>query len=677
MFRRLAGCILLLALGSVQVLPAEEPYQWPVDDPTYVTSTFGEFRGDHLHNGIDFSTGHEPGRNVYAIDEGRVVRVFYDSSAYGKTLIVKHNDGRRSWYSHLRRFSDAIESRLTEAARTREGQSLSIPVERGETIARSGHTGSGPSHLHLTLEDSRGNFINPIGYFEPDLPFDPEPDVRSFRFYPLTGSAWVNGRSRSVSLTSPEQNPLKVWGRVGIDLEVVNNHRDNSSQSVPEEIRLYRDGNLMFSRSFERLSPFQQDTGTYTIYDEVHSNLNPTHFMLHATPSVDGTRWTGLNFTDSGSTGTIRIEVETVRNRRERYEFEYKTVPPPRSVHWNERKVTKSPDEAAKPASRNLKMVSLSNRQRAKTQYSPPDYGGARSAALTLDHRWLYNRLRFDVTVRNHGSGWPELTVEKNNFDTNPRLIQVEPGIFRAWWNPDFSRDGWHTVTVSLESDGGSVRKSERIYIQSIQPETPGSVISLDGRFSLFTTGEGVQVPTTVTFREVDRPPTNSELEYIGPPRRLDPKILNARHPFELTADLTDGVDDPRRVGLYRWNPLTGQWDVLSFRSGLTERSRVADVYSSQTVALLKDLKAPGIQEPTRSTSGDYVLFEINEVGSGIRKRDVEVRVGGQPVTFRWDSYYDAVYVPRKHLGQHGQRIELTVSDRAGNTSEWSGHFVP
>src|SRR5262245_49190859 len=49
--------------------------QWPLDATPAIVSTFGEYRYDHLHAGVDISTGGRTGLKVRAAAAGAVYRL--------------------------------------------------------------------------------------------------------------------------------------------------------------------------------------------------------------------------------------------------------------------------------------------------------------------------------------------------------------------------------------------------------------------------------------------------------------------------------------------------------------------------------------------------------------------------------------------------------------------------
>ncbi len=150
-----------LVLGSLVTLaaapePPRPQFRWPVESETPpqirgLTSTFGESRGDHFHNGLDIAAVNRP---VRAIAGGRLLFTrlagdtpFEQPPGPGNVVIVEHENGWRSGYYHLQRVAyrgpDALQP---------EGH-----------IGVVGNTGrSRGIHLHFFVADPQGRYVNPL-----------------------------------------------------------------------------------------------------------------------------------------------------------------------------------------------------------------------------------------------------------------------------------------------------------------------------------------------------------------------------------------------------------------------------------------------------------------------------------------------------------------------------------
>jgi|AntRauTorcE11897_2_1112592.scaffolds.fasta_scaffold11822_2 murein DD-endopeptidase MepM/ murein hydrolase activator NlpD len=136
--------------------------EWPVDS-VYITQQFGGTAfaatnpgvyGRPFHPGTDF--GIPIGTRVKSIAPGVVIGygntdAYPGCNAWGKWIVVEHDNGLTSLYAHLSSISIS------------NGQRVNV----GETIGLSGNTGfsTGP-HLHLTLYASQGVKIGKYGDFK-------------------------------------------------------------------------------------------------------------------------------------------------------------------------------------------------------------------------------------------------------------------------------------------------------------------------------------------------------------------------------------------------------------------------------------------------------------------------------------------------------------------------------
>ena len=101
-------------------------------------------RGSNLP-GVDYPM--PVGEPIYATAAGVVIRaVRTNNTASGIHVVVRHRDGRLSWYLHLSRILVGVGKR----------------VKAGDVVGRSGNTGrsTGP-HLHFSIMDKSGKCVDP------------------------------------------------------------------------------------------------------------------------------------------------------------------------------------------------------------------------------------------------------------------------------------------------------------------------------------------------------------------------------------------------------------------------------------------------------------------------------------------------------------------------------------
>lgn len=156
------GIWLLVAInvaGQQKSYPAISP---PLDIPLTLSGTFCELRNTHFHAGLDLRTEGREGLNVYAVDDGYVVRIRISATGYGKALYINHPNGYTSVYGHLQEFNGAIAQLARQIQYEQQSFEIDtllpahlLPVSRGQLIARSGNTGSSQApHLHFEMRET-------------------------------------------------------------------------------------------------------------------------------------------------------------------------------------------------------------------------------------------------------------------------------------------------------------------------------------------------------------------------------------------------------------------------------------------------------------------------------------------------------------------------------------------
>ena len=185
--------VITLVLFSYSKVCAQDSlrFRYPLDVTMSLSGNYGELRGGHFHNGIDFRVGGVVGAPIYATERGYISRIVVSPSGYGNGLYITHPNGYVSVYGHMHNFREDIADFVREKQYSEESfvQDITLsadvfPVKKGEKIGNAGNSGSsGGPHLHFELRDSDNIPLNIYKEGVIALPDNISPNIVATAFY--------------------------------------------------------------------------------------------------------------------------------------------------------------------------------------------------------------------------------------------------------------------------------------------------------------------------------------------------------------------------------------------------------------------------------------------------------------------------------------------------------------
>ncbi|MCE9498919.1 MAG: hypothetical protein K8R21_00120 [Leptospira sp.] len=285
---------LIVILPSI-VLTAEKDFSakvvWPLEFPSPISGTFTEFRNSSLHLGCDFKTYGLNGFVVKSVFDGYIETLSYSKTGYGLSInLFAPSSGLHAKYAHLNDLRgdlkglDTLKMALMLLG-SQDGFSLKLQPENfrtkaGATIAHTGETGSGISHLHLELFDSTG-YYNPLVF--PDfIQKDKTPPVIEAVY--IDSESGENGvfrarnENNSQYVLEPDET-LKFGGKLklkiaGYDFITSRNH--NSLFGLKLEMK----NRILFEKYLDKVN-FKEAFNRHLLYDINRSSLFPSHYVYN------------------------------------------------------------------------------------------------------------------------------------------------------------------------------------------------------------------------------------------------------------------------------------------------------------------------------------------------------------------------------------------------------------
>jgi hypothetical protein len=279
--------------GAAAAGPAAPALVWPLEIPGTLLSSFGEYRYDHLHAGIDVSTGGGTGYRVLAAASGTIYRLKVEWRGYGRAIYVRHPGGRITLYGHLERFEDRllglerrVARRQAEAGTRYPGDIYLDPpvrVRRGQLIAFSGESGFGLPHLHFEVREREDQPVDPFaaGLRRPDD--TRAPVIEGITITAASEATFVDGTRRETMFpvrrregSYRSEGPIRVSGPFLASVAAYD-PAGTSGRAGLRGVRLRIDGSLLYDlelRSFR----FDQYPQAGLIFDHRNSRLAPAAF---------------------------------------------------------------------------------------------------------------------------------------------------------------------------------------------------------------------------------------------------------------------------------------------------------------------------------------------------------------------------------------------------------------
>lgn len=224
-----------------------------------IAGSFGEFRGNHFHSGIDYKTGGVEGIPIYSAADGFVYRILVSKTGYGKALYIKHDNDITTVYAHMRAFAGSLADSVLKKQQSQKNFELdyypklnAFPVRKGDLIGYSGNSGSseGP-HLHFETRQSVSERpFDPaeIGFVYPDTIV---PVLNKLFVYELADTSIFFPLPTPRSMDIKNKDTIEVGSKIALGLSIYDQAGREPNKLGVRAIKVTIDSLLFFQFKLE------------------------------------------------------------------------------------------------------------------------------------------------------------------------------------------------------------------------------------------------------------------------------------------------------------------------------------------------------------------------------------------------------------------------------------------
>lgn len=658
------GAIAMLAGALVAGLPAAAPaiapakasgLLWPLDRPKEIVSTFGEYRYDRLHAGLDLSTDGAVGLPVKAVGDGEIYRLKVEWRGYGRALYLRLRDGRRIVYGHLERYEDKALGLEKRVARRREESGNrfpgdvflepGIPVRRGQVVAYSGESGVGPPHLHVEVRDADDHPIDPFTAGLPRPPAGAAPVLESLTLTAAAPQVFIDGRAREVTLDLRRPSPGVVVGGP-FEASVSAWDPTGGGRAGLSDLEVLVDGVSWYHFEPRRFG-FSEGPVAGLLFDHRRSRLGPARFSYRLSLQPGNNLATGSTEARRALSAPVSEASETVPGAFDLPAGEHLLEIRARAVGGAER------------------------RTKVAVNVAPPKEASGTGDLATIPYASLHVEALprfFDIWIGGGAAGSPLPAAASSGSDALVAHIlwqTFKDGTSHVGVSYPFARtniEGWNRA---IQSVLGAASIDWVTREEGVRRDLDGSFVDLPEKARFFT-GPLVIRQVAVDTAPVGLVPLAKAVDLLPAGESLD---APGRVGFLLPA--TGAA--PERCGIYRQDPDSGRW---GYEGDRLESGAIVQTFRRYgRFALLQDDAPPSLSEvlpgPGR-TVGARPTFSarVSDVGKGLNWDGVRFGVDGRPLVSEYDPDRGvARVVETTSLAAGRHRLTVTVIDRAGNVA--------
>lgn len=587
-------------------------WQWPITTKHGVTSSFGEYRGQRFHMGLDFSTGGIEGEPIYPAQNGTVFQVRATRRGYGNVVYVRHPSGHTTVYAHLAAFGPDLEQAIRAKGKKPGSHfgrlNLNLAVTTKTLLAYSGESGAGLPHLHFEVRDSQNRALDPLDLNFPAIPtLGKRVKLLEFQLTPLDSHSEVNGNPWPIQVP-PGVSTVQAKGNIGL---IVKAHIQGarSSKLGLRGLKVSRQGQPLANWLPRRID-YQNHRTAGTIFDQALSGFGPTTYAY-----VVDNRHRHLPKPE-------QFKTPTPLNITKRETFEIALMD--QVGNWHRFHLTLDPK--ATPASKPLPLLKATQ---------PTSLGlYAHGLNMTFSSATLKGQL--------NSLSFPEVVINPNQ----PHRIQLPVSLNpESWtWNTDQGKLARRIATFP----------SQKTYQIDLKP------------FQI-RSSNGSSVPKQALWLEPAKTaPYSQVLDIQSPILRFG---LEGWPTSGLEVALNvKGHKRLNQLGLYQFSKNSGRWRWQAREKNGLIRHKLTGFHP---LVLAADIKKPTIGKPKlhRYFSGKRIVIPVKDLGSGIDSKTLSLTKAGNEVPFEYDPDRRWIIIPKEQKGPWN----IAIADKAGNQTILKG----